>query len=262
MILDKIVDHKREELVQRLQAVPLADLQAQAAEQEAPRDFAAALALPGVSLIAEVKRASPSRGLLCRDFDAERLAATYAAQGASAVSVLTDTRFFQGTLSHLAVIRRTLETPIPLLRKDFILDDYQIFEARAHGADAVLLIVAILPNDTLSRLVDLTHELGMTALIEVHDEAEMARALALSPHVVGINSRNLNDFSVDLATFQRLQGLLPDRILAIAESGIHTANDMRRLAAAGADAALVGEALVTAPDVAAKVRELVKGGQP
>ncbi|MGD2205486.1 MAG: indole-3-glycerol phosphate synthase TrpC [Anaerolineae bacterium] len=262
MILDEILAYKQQELAQRTQAVPLTDLRARVAGQPAPLDFAAAVARPGVSLIAEVKCASPSKGLLCPDFEPIRLAATFAAHGATAISVLTDTRFFRGSLGHLSAIRSALQPPIPLLRKDFVFDRYQVYEARAHGADALLLIVAILPNSLLADLLALTHELGMAALVEVHNEAEMDRALALCPRVIGINNRNLHDFSVDLATFERLGPLVPERTMAVAESGVHTTANVRRLAAAGADAVLVGGALVTAPDVAAKVRELAIGGQP
>jgi indole-3-glycerol phosphate synthase len=262
MILDEILAHKRPELAQRVQKVPLAELRARAAGQPAPLDFAADLARPGASLLAEIKRASPSKGLLCPDFDPVSLATTYAANGAAAISVLTDERFFSGSLAHLAAVRHTLDPALPLLRKDFVFDPYQVYEARAHGADALLLIVALLPDDLLADLLALTRGLGMTALVEVHDETEMARALALSPRVLGINNRDLRDFTVDLATFERLAPLVPERTVAVAESGVNTAADVRRLAAAGADAVLVGGALVSAPDVAAKVRELVTGGQP
>lgn len=262
MILDEILAHKKEEVARRKQAIAGADLGARAAEQPAPLDLAAALARPGVSLIAEVKCASPSKGLLCPDFDPVRLATTYAANGAAAISVLTDDRFFNGSLAHLPAIRCALQPPIPLLRKDFIFDPYQVYEARAHGADALLLITAILPGGLLADLLSLTHELGMTALVEVHDEAEMERVLTLCPRVVGINNRNLHDMTVDLATFERLAPLLPEETAAVAESGVHNTADVRRLAAAGADAVLVGEALVTAADVAARVQELARGGQP
>ena len=261
MVLDDILAFKKEELAQRTQAIPLAELHLRAARQSAPLDFAAALERPGVSLIAEVKCASPSKGLLAPDFDPLRLATLCAAHGAAAISVLTDAHFFRGSLDHLSAIRSALRPPMPLLRKDFILDPYQVYEARAHGADALLFIVAILPDDLLTDLLALTHELGMTALVEVHDESELDRALSLSPRVLGINNRDLRDFSVDLARFERLRPLLPQGMLAVAESGVRTASDVRRLASAGADAVLVGEALVTAPDVAAKVRELATGAQ-
>jgi indole-3-glycerol phosphate synthase len=216
-----------------------------------------------VSLIAEIKRASPSKGVLCSDLDPVRLATTYVANGATAISVLTDQHFFQGDLKHLADIQSSIpnpQYPIPILRKDFIFDPYQVYESRAFGADALLLIAAVLPDETLAELLTLTHDLGMTALLEVHDEDEIKRVLPLRPRVVGINNRNLRDFDVDLATFGRLCPLLPDDVVAVAESGVQTAADMRYLAQMGADAVLVGEALVTAPDVAAKVRELARGG--
>jgi len=260
VILDEIMAHKQKELEARRQVVPLAELQARGADLPPPLDFAAALRGEGVSLIAEVKRASPSKGLLCPDFDPARLATTYAANGAAAISVLTDEKFFQGKLKYLTRIREALGATIPLLRKDFIFDPYQVYEARAYRADALLLIAAVLSDETLAELLALTHELGMAVLVEVHDEEEVERVLPLHPRVVGINNRDLRDFSVDLATFGRLRSLLPCDTIAVAESGVHTAADVRRLAKMRADAVLVGESLVTARDRPAKVRELVAGG--
>ncbi|MGD9100350.1 MAG: indole-3-glycerol phosphate synthase TrpC [Anaerolineae bacterium] len=271
MILDEIMAHKRQELEGRRRAVPLAELKTRGADQPAPLDFASALQGGGVRLIAEIKHASPSKGLLCPNFDPLRLATTYATHGAAAISILTDEKFFQGELDYLGEIANictersrkcrksqiaNLQYPIPLLRKDFIFDAYQVHETFAHGADALLLIAAVLSDEALDELLALTHELGMAALVEVHDEEEVARVLRLRPRIVGINNRNLQDFSVDLATFGRLRSLLPPDVVAVAESGVHTASDVRCLATMGADAVLVGEALVTAPDVAAKVREL------
>ena len=261
MVLQQIVAHKRQELAQRKRAIPMAQLQVRSSDRRPPLDFAAALRGGGVRLIAEVKRASPSRGMLCPDGDPVDLATTYAAAGAAAISVLTERRFFQGDLDHLARIRAALPDT-PLLRKDFILDAYQVYEAYAHGADGLLLIAAILPDGLLAELLALAQSLGVTALVEVHDAAEVERVLHLRPRVVGINNRNLHDFSVDLATFGRLRPLLPAGVVAVAESGVHGAADVRRLGQMGADAVLVGEALVTAPDVAARVRELVDGGAP
>jgi indole-3-glycerol phosphate synthase len=259
-MLDEIMAHKRQELRARRRAVPLAELKARGGDQPPPLDFALALQGQGAGLIAEVKRASPSRGVLCHDFDPVGLAKTYTISGAVAISVLTDDKFFQGKLEYLARIRGVLGPTVPLLRKDFIFDPYQIYEARAYGADALLFIVAVLSDEMLTRLLTLTHEIGMAALVEVHDEEEVERVLPLRPQVVGINNRNLRDFSVDLAAFERLRPLLPGGTVAVAESGVRTAADVRRLAMMGADAVLVGEALVTAPDRAAKVQELVKGG--
>lgn len=263
MILDEIMAHKRQELEERRRAVPLAELRARGTDQPLPLDFAAALRGEGVRLIAEVKRASPSKGVLCEDFGAERLAVTYAVNGAAAISVLTDGKFFQGELQHLSRAKsaiRNSQFEIPFLRKDFILAPYQVHEARAYGADALLLIAAVLSDDKLAELLGLTHELGMTALVEVHGEEEVERISPLRPRVVGINNRDLRDFNVDLDTFGRLRSLLADDVVAVAESGVHAAADVRQLAQMGADAVLVGEALVTADDTAAKVRELVTGG--
>lgn len=263
MILDEIMVHKRQELATRQGALSLAELKARGADRPPPLEFVSVLRVAGVRLIAEVKRASPSRGVLCANFDPVGLATTYAANGAAAISVLTDGKFFQGKLEYLARIKSALynaASGIPVLRKDFIFDPYQVYESRAYGADALLLIAAILPDDMLAELLVLTRALGMSALVEVHDEEEMARALRLRSRVVGINNRNLRDFRVDLATFGRLRSLLPGGVVTVSESGVHTAADVRRLGGMGADAVLVGEALVTAPDVAAKVQELAKAG--
>jgi indole-3-glycerol phosphate synthase len=261
VILDMIVARKREEVAQRQQAMPLAELKARAADRSPPIDLAEALRCPGVSLIAEVKKASPSRGLICPDFHPVQLARTYRHGGAAAISVLTDGPFFQGRLDHLDKISWALASGLPLLRKDFIFDEYQVYEARAFGADGLLLIVAVLSDSELGYLSALTRELGMTPLVETHSESELERALRAQPQVVGINNRDLRDFSVDLATFGRLRPLLPLSVIAVAESGVRTADDVRRLATMGADAVLVGEALVSSPDVKSKVRELVMAGQ-
>jgi indole-3-glycerol phosphate synthase len=260
VILDEIMAHKRRDLAQRRKAVPLDEVRALGRDRHAPLDFAAALRRKGVGLIGEVKRASPSNGLLCPDFSPLGLAQTYARGGAAAISVLTDLRFFQGSLDHLSRIRHGLDVEIPLLRKDFTFDPYQVHEAYAFGADALLLIAALLPHESLAELLSLTRELGMVALMEVHSEEEMERVLPLQPRVIGINNRDLRDFSVDLNTFGRLRSLVPDDVVAVAESGVRTAQDVQRLAEMGADAVLVGEALVTAQDPAAKVQELVGAG--
>lgn len=263
-ILDDIIQYKRkEELPRQKQSREPANVRAEAALAPTPKDFVAALkAAPGVALIAEVKRASPSKGLLRHNFDAVELASTYAANGASAISVLTDARYFQGKLAYLSQIRQHLhqtkaENRPAVLRKDFIFDPYQVYEARAAGADALLLIAAVLSDDDLSRLLALTHKLGMTALIEVHNRAELERVLPLEPRLIGVNNRDLHDFSVDLNTCIDLRRHVPAGICFVAESGIHTAADVKRLAREGVDAILVGEALVKSKNVAAKVRELV-----
>ncbi len=276
MILDEIMAYKRDELERQRDTVPLAELKARVADRPPPVDFAGALRGRSVRLIAEVKRASPSKGVFCPDWNPEQLAETYATNGAAAISVLTDVKYFQGQLDYLPRIKSRLvalaraeagsdqrfNTTIPLMRKDFIFDPYQVYESCAYGADALLLIVAVLRDDLLYELLGLTEDLGMTALVEVHSKAELERALQAHPRVIGVNNRNLEDFRVDLATFGRLRPLFPSDVVAVGESGVRTAADVRRLARMGADAVLVGEALVTAPDVAAKVRELVNGGRP
>lgn len=270
-ILDDIIKYKRiEELPRQMELRQAALVQAEAMLAPKPRDFVAALrAGKQVALIAEVKKASPSKGLLRHNFDPLELATTYAENGASAISVLTDARYFQGSLNHLTQIRQHLDAtppsalrsplfaPPPLLRKDFIFDPYQIYQARAAGADALLLIAAVLSDKNMADLLSLTHSLRLTALIEVHDRVELARVLPLQPRLIGVNNRNLHDFSVDLSTCIELRQHVPADICFVAESGIHTAADVARLAREGVDAVLVGEALVKAKDVGRKVRELV-----
>ncbi len=262
-ILAEIIKYKRnEELPKQKQLRPPAEVRAEAVLAARPLDFVAALqAAPGVALIAEVKRASPSKGLLRHNFDALELATAYAGNGAAAISVLTDARYFQGKLEYLAQIKERLHQTLgaarpALLRKDFIFDPYQVHEARAAGADALLLIAAVLKDDELAGLLALTHKLGMTALIEVHNRAELDRVLPLKPRLVGVNNRDLRDFSVNLDTCIQLRQLVPADICFVAESGIHTAADVARLRQEGINAVLVGEALVKAKDVAKKVREL------
>ena len=281
--LTKILDHKRTEVERQSLKVPLAQLQAKIGSAPPPRAFDAALKQPGrVTLIAEVKKASPSKGVLVENFDPLALARTYAENGAAAISVLTDLRFFQGCLMYLQGIRALGDegwglgvgstaaspiphppSPIPLLRKDFILDPYQVYEARAYGADALLLIVAALEDTALAELLALTHALGMQALVEVHDEAELERALALGAALIGVNNRDLHTFVTSLETTRRLATRLPDtnRPLLISESGIATAADLALMREWGVDAVLVGEALVTASDVAGRVRELAGATQ-
>ncbi len=256
-VLDRIVADKREELAAAKVAVPPAEMKAGIGEAPAPRPFLSALHALSIGVIAEVKKASPSRGLLRAGFDPLWLAQRYAEGGACAISVLTDAKHFQGSLEHLAAIRQALPDGPPLLRKDFLFDEYQLYEARRYGADAVLLITAILEQPLLAELIAVAQALGMATLVEVHDEAEMERALKASPPLIGINNRDLRTFDVDLATTERLRPLAPAGVTVVAESGIFTRQDLRRLQACGVDAALIGEALVTAPDPAAKLRELL-----
>ena len=255
-MLDKIVADKKEEVRQRKKAVPASELEARIARRAGTLDFAAALKGDGVSLIAEVKRASPSRGVLCHDFDAVSLARTYADNGAAAISVLTEEKYFQGNLDHLAEIRGEVE--IPLLRKDFIFDPYQVYESRAGGADALLLIVAILEEEQISELLTLSHKLDLSCLVEVHNENEVEKALRSNAQIIGINNRDLKTFHVDTSTTQRLRALIPKDRIVVSESGISSLRDIENLESWGVNAALVGEALLTADDIAAKMRELVK----
>lgn len=255
MILDRIVESTKESLAERKARIPLSTVMALAPEQDAPRDFAGALGSRSISLIAEVKRASPSKGPLRPELSVSSLVSAYCHGGAAAISVLTEPHYFQGSLEDLEVARSAVE--LPLLRKDFVIDPYQVFEARAHGADAVLLIAAILARDELSHLLGAVHDLSMTALVEVHNRGELEMALGLSPGVIGINNRNLLDFSVDLDTTFSLRPLIPQDVVVVSESGIHTREDVVRLQNAGVDAILVGEALVTSSNPAAKIDELL-----
>ncbi len=255
MILDRILANKYLEIAQRRTRVPIERLREQALAQTRPRDFIGALQrAKRPALIAECKKASPSKGLLRPAYDPALLARTYAENDAAALSVLTDERFFQGALNDLTVAREA--AGLPALRKDFIVDDYQVFEARAARADAVLLIVAALRSEQLQELHQQVIELEMTALVEVHNEAEVQTALRIEPKLIGVNNRNLHDFTVDLQTTARLRKNIPAGITLVAESGIHTADDVARVRDMGVDAILVGEALLTASDVGAKVREL------
>ena len=255
-ILDEIVAAKREELAEIKASASLGVQQERISQRPDPLSLASALRGGQVRLIAEVKKASPSRGLLCPDFDPVKLARTYSENGASAISVLTDPRF-QGEPAHLSAIKESGSSgAAPVLRKDFIFDPYQVYEARAMGADTYLLIVAILSRQQLTELLGLGRELGMDALVEVHDEGELQTALDAGAEIVGINNRDLRTFKTDLATTEGLAPLIPGDRVIVSESGIFTPEHLQQLGSLGVNAVLVGEALVTAPDTAAKVQEL------
>ncbi len=262
-ILDQILANTAEEVAARKRAVPLAGLIEAAATARPARGMIAALRPrrglfrkggDRVALIAEVKHASPSRGVLIEPFHPARLARTFVRNGAAAISVLTDERFFGGHLDDLRAVRAAVS--VPVLRKDFVIDPYQVYEARVAGADAVLLIVAALADGPLASLHALITALGMAALVEVHNEVELERALALEPRLLGINNRDLKTFQVSLETTARLAALVPDGVTLVAESGIFTAEDVQMMGEMGAHAVLVGEALVRADDIAAQVRAL------
>ncbi len=255
-ILDKILTHKVTEIESRSEKAPLDTLQIMVRRVSKPVDFAGALRRDDgqVALIAEVKKASPSKGVLIEDFEPVEIARTYADNGASAVSVLTDEKFFQGHLSYLEQINEHVE--IPTLRKDFIIDPYQVYEARIARADAVLLIVAALSDTQLRDLHALIEDLNMAALVEVHNEDELERALNIGATLIGINNRDLKTFEVNLATTQRLAEHVPPDVTLVAESGITSAADVRQMGASGAHAVLVGESLVTAADIAATTQRL------
>ena len=257
-VLDELVAGAREDLAARQSCLPLEELKAAAADAAPVRDAAAALRRPGIGVIAEVKRASPSKGALAAIADPAALAADYEAGGARVVSVLTEQRRFGGSLADLDAVRARVD--VPLLRKDFVVTSYQIWEARAHGADLVLLIVAALEQEALVSLVERTLSLGMTPLVEVHDELETERALLAGATVVGVNARNLKTLQVDRGVFARLAPMLPDSVIKIAESGVRGPHDLLAYAHDGADAVLVGEGVVSGGDPRAAVAELVAAG--
>ena len=250
-ILDDILAHKRQEVAAQKQRVDMDTLVANiSASNDTPRGFMKALqarvAIGGTAVIAEVKKASPSMGVIRASFDPVAIAENYAAAGATCLSVLTDEKYFQGSGHYLRLVRAAVG--LPLLRKDFIVDEYQIVEARALGADAILLIVAALSDAELAAFTRLAHDLGLDVLVEVHDEAECARALQLPLRVIGVNNRNLHDFSVSLDTSRRIKTMLPADYLLVSESGIHTRADIEALQADGIHAFLVGGALMQADD--------------
>ncbi|MBM4067582.1 MAG: indole-3-glycerol phosphate synthase TrpC [Planctomycetes bacterium] len=254
-ILDKIVQHKRREVEEDRAARPLADLERRLPEAPPARGFRAALEAAGaVAIIAEVKKASPSAGVLRADFDPLAIARTYAAHGAAAISVLTDVAFFQGSIAYLQAIRQAVA--VPLLRKDFILDRHQLVEARLAGADAVLLIAEILGPRELPELLRQTRELGMEALVELYDADNLERVVQAGARLIGVNNRNLRTFEVRLEHTLELAERLPRDCCLVSESGIRTRADMLRLQAANVGAVLIGETFMRAPDIAVKLKEL------
>jgi indole-3-glycerol phosphate synthase len=261
-ILDKIVGGKREALKLAKSRTTLAVLKERITQQkpldsarDKPLDFAEALRGKGVKLIAEVKKASPSKGVLCTDFNPVELAQTYERNGAAAISVLTEEKYFLGKLDYLTEIREKVN--VPLLRKDFIFDEYQIYESAAYGADAILLITAMLDKDTLEEFLKISKDLKLSCLVEVHNEEELFKAMLAGAEIIGINNRDLNTFKTDTNTTRRLKMLIPQENIVVSESGISSRDDMKKMKECKVNAVLVGEALVTAQDVPAKMKELL-----
>jgi len=257
-VLDELLAGVRQSVAAREGRSPLSEVRDRAQAASSPRDALSALRAPGVGVIAEIKRASPSRGRLADIPDPGALAADYAAGGARVISVLTEERRFDGSLADLDAVRAAVD--VPVLCKDFVISSYQVLEARAHGADMVLLIVAALAQNVLAGLLERVESLGMTALVEVHDEDEADRALSAGAKVIGVNARDLRTFALDRAAFERVAPGLPSHVVKVAESGVRGPHDLISYAAAGADAVLVGESLVTARGAREAIAELVTAG--
>ena len=254
-ILEEIVAYKREFISMRKRIQNLADIRYRAADCEAPKDFSAALSGDEISLIAEIKKASPSKGIIRDDFNPQEAAQEYVQNGAHCLSVLTDEAYFQGSDAYIGIAKSV--SGLPILRKDFTLDEYQIYESRVLGADAVLLIVSLMDGSQLSDFIGLALELDLTPLVEVHDRIELEMALGSGASLIGVNNRNLKTFKTDLNTTFELLEWLPKNVLFVSESGINERQDVERLDRAGVDAILVGEALMREDDMGSKVRELL-----
>jgi indole-3-glycerol phosphate synthase len=254
-ILDEIVLYKKKDVERKKKKVKLGDLEEKIALRKKPLDFSAAIKGSKIRLIAEVKKASPSRGVLCQKFKPVEMAVTYAESGAAAISVLTESKHFMGDLKYLERIREKVN--LPLLRKDFIFDEYQVYESASSGADAILLITAILNQKQLEHLIALSHTLGMQCLVEVHNEKELERALLCDAKIIGINNRDLNTFNVNTDTTRRLCNIIPAEKIVVSESGIKKRTDIVKLKKWGVNAVLVGESLVTARDIPVRIKELL-----
>ena len=260
MILDQLVASSRRELEYRKSVTPPEMVRRQALGKPVPLDMAPVLRGSRIKLIAEVKKASPSRGVICREFNPLDIAKTYAANGAAAISVLTETQHFQGSLDYLSYIDCALgPTRPPLLRKDFILDPYQVYESRSCGADALLLIVAVLGEEKLKELLDLSRNLHLSCLVEAHDREEVEIAVRSGAQIIGINNRDLRTFETDIYTTSRLRPLIPGDRIVVSESGVSTRADIRLLESWGVDAVLVGEALIASNDITRKMEDLLGG---
>lgn len=258
MILDDIVCKRKEQLLREMAATPFKAVQEAAQRRQEPtRDFPSALKGDRLAVIAEVKKASPSKGLICPDFRPVETARSYEENGANALSVLTEEHYFQGKSDYLRAIREAVS--LPILRKDFLIDPYQIYEARAIGADAVLLIAALLDTNTLREFAKIAHSLGLACLTEVHNEEELASALEANSDLLGINNRNLKTFEVSLSVTERLASFVPKGAILVSESGIRNNHDMKTVRKHGADAVLIGETLMRSGDIGRSLRELRDG---
>lgn len=255
-ILNKIITHKASEVIRAKDGIPLARLKDEISEAPDTRSLKAALSIPQLAIIAELKKASPSAGIIRDPFVIEEIASSYINGGANALSVLTDEHFFQGSLSYLKTLREI--SPIPLLRKDFIIDAYQVYEARANHADAILLIVAAHEEMKLKHLLELCYDLGMEALVEVHNEPEMEIALRCEAPIIGVNNRDLRTFNIDLNTTEKLAGMMPDNNCLVAESGLKTGTDGYRMQQAGAEAVLIGSSFMLQTDPGAALKTFRK----
>jgi indole-3-glycerol phosphate synthase len=255
-ILDKIIAHKKIEVEEQKSLIPLDEIKRKLAQVDDVRGFKNAISRSGkVNLIAEIKKASPSKGIIREDFDPSAIAEIYEQNGASAISVLTDKKFFQGDLSFLKAVR-SVTSKIPILRKDFIIDEYQVYQSRLSGADAILLIASVLDLQSLNLLLSIAKDIDLDCLVEVHNEEELNKALASNAEIIGINNRDLRTFNVDLQTTANLVRTIPDDKIIVSESGISSAEDVKFLSKCGVNAMLVGESLMADKDIAQKIKQL------
>ena len=256
MILDEIIENKKSELKQSEELKPLGEVEKEIKRIPVPKDFySLAKNYDGIKIISEIKKASPSRGLICKDFDPVRIAKSYRDNGAFAISVLTDKKFFDGDLLYLSDIRKELD--IPLLRKDFTIDPYQIYEARLYGADIVLLIASVLELKQITEYLAITHSLGMNAIVEVHDKDELDKAIRAGSRIIGINNRDLKTFKVNLSTTEELVEYIPEDKLVISESGISDPQHIRKLVNLGISTFLIGETFMSSPDPGSRLGEFI-----
>jgi len=261
MILDDIVEYKKGELKKSSELIPLVELQLKLRNMQSPLDFySTAIADSSLKVISEIKKASPSKGIICENFDPVKIAKSYEVNGASAISVLTDENFFQGSIDYLSQIRTVVN--IPLLRKDFTIDPYQIYEARAHGADIVLLIAAILEKDQIKEYLEIVDSLNMNAIVEIHNHEELDKVIDTGCKIIGINNRNLKTFEVDLSTTVELIKYIPEDILVISESGISDPDDIRMLRKLGVNTFLIGESFMKSDDPGVTLQKYISQIEP